>query len=199
MAGAAVISLVWMAPLLDLTVSGTLSSAADRLAYAAAPSAFWTIRIVDLGFIVRVCLTTGVGLWRGSAAAIKASYGVASFMTLQAAAVLTMGWVMLWRQDPTATPTLVYVLTPLTLAGAAVTARLLISYARGALTSAGTGPAVSPRAAAPATRTPASASMGGTATPVRFHLALQANERDIGSGSSDESDTRALRSVYLRR
>ena len=38
----------------------------------------------------------------------KVAYGLASFLTLQVAAVLAMGVVMLWRQDPTASPALVY-------------------------------------------------------------------------------------------
>ena len=69
--------------------------------------------------------------------AVKAAYGVAAFMTLQAASVLAMGTVMLWRQDPTATPTLVYVLVPISLGLAAFTARLLASYDKSADVVAG--------------------------------------------------------------
>jgi hypothetical protein len=67
--------------------------------------------------------------------AIKAAYGLASFLTLQGASVLAMGLVMLWRADPTASPTFVYVLAPIAVAVAVLTARLLGSYA-GASTSA---------------------------------------------------------------
>jgi hypothetical protein len=125
---AAVIGYAWLAQLVDLAVNGVLSAPADALAYAESPSAFWTIRIVDLGFIVPLSLWTGFGLWRERAAATKASFAVASFLTLQAASVLAMGAVMLWRQDPTATPALVVALTPITLALAALTARLLATY-----------------------------------------------------------------------
>jgi hypothetical protein len=126
-AGGALIGSAWTAQLVGIAAAGTAGRE-----YAESPSAFWTVRIVDLGFIVPVCLAAGIGLWRGSATAVKAAYGVAAFMTLQAAAVLAMGAVMLWHRDLTASPALVSALAPLTLALAAFTARLLASYARGA-------------------------------------------------------------------
>jgi len=129
--GGGVIAFAWLAQLLDIALTGTLRSAADAQAYSESPSAFWTVRIVDLGFIVPLCFATGIGLWRRSAVATKAAYGLAAFMTLQAFAVLAMGAVMLLRQDPTATPLLVAVLTPIAIAGAALTIRLLASYASG--------------------------------------------------------------------
>jgi hypothetical protein len=136
--GSALIGCAWLAQLVAIARTGTADAA-----YLDAPSAFWTIRIVDLGFIVPLCLATGVGLWRGQATARRAAYGVAAFMAMQAAAVLAMGGVMLWRHDPTASPALVYALTPITLALAAGAAALLHSYAGGA-------PAATPRQA-PAT------------------------------------------------
>jgi hypothetical protein len=126
---AGVIGSAWLVQLLELAMTGTLSSPADALAYADSPSAFWTIRVVDLGFLVPISLWTGMGLWRGHATATRLSFGVASFLTLQAASVLAMGAVMLWRGDPTANATLIVVLTPITLALAALTARLLATYA----------------------------------------------------------------------
>ena len=124
--GGAVIGLAWLAQLARIALTGAVGPE-----YTDSPSALWTVRIVDLGFLVPICLATGVGLWRGSATAIKAAYGVAAFLTLQAAAVLAMGGVMLWRDDPTASPALVYALAPITLALAACTGALLRSYAGG--------------------------------------------------------------------
>lgn len=121
--GGALIGFAWLAQLVTIARTGTVDAA-----YLDAPSAFWTIRIVDLGFIVPLCLATGAGLWRGQPTARRAAYGIAAFMTLQAAAVLAMGGVMLWRHDPTASPTLVYALTPIALALAAGTVALLRSY-----------------------------------------------------------------------
>jgi hypothetical protein len=128
--GGAVIGLAWLAQLARIALTGAVGPE-----YTDSPSAFWTVRIVDLGFLVPICLATGVGLWRGSATALKAAYSVAAFMTMQAAAVLAMGGVMLWRRDPTASPTLVYALAPIALALAACTAALLRSYAGGAPTT----------------------------------------------------------------
>jgi hypothetical protein len=125
--GSVTIGLAWIRQIVDLTVYGALTGA-DALAYADAPGAFWLVRIVDLGFIIPMCLATGVGLWRDSAIAIKAAYGVLAFMTLQASSVLAMGTIMIWRGDPTATPMLIVALLPITLALGLLTARLLGSY-----------------------------------------------------------------------
>jgi hypothetical protein len=51
---------------------------------------------------------------------------VVTFLTMQAASVLAMGIVMIFRADPTATPGLVVVLAPVTVALAVVNVRLLL-------------------------------------------------------------------------
>jgi hypothetical protein len=56
-------------------------------------------------------------------------------MALQAAAVLAMGGVMLWRDDPAASVGFASVLAPITLALAAGTVALLRSYAHTARVS----------------------------------------------------------------
>jgi len=132
-AGGLAITLAWLMQLLAIATSGKLAQASDALAYAESPTAFWVVRIVDLGFIVPLALWTGVGLWRGNATATKAATGVAAFLTLQASAVLAMGLIMVARDDPTATPLLVVVLTPITLGIAAVTLRLLAGYAKASM------------------------------------------------------------------
>jgi hypothetical protein len=124
--GGLLIGAAWLAQLLAIARTGVVGPE-----YTDSPSAFWTIRIVDLGFIVPISLTTGIGLWREHPVAIKAAYGVAAFMTLQAAAVLAMGAVMLWRDDPTASAALVAALAPIALALLACTITLLRSYAGG--------------------------------------------------------------------
>jgi len=68
--GAAAIGLAWSKQVIDIAIAGSLSGA-DALAYADAPGAFWLVRVVDLGFIVPLCLATGVGLWRGSPTAVR--------------------------------------------------------------------------------------------------------------------------------
>ena len=121
----AVVGAAWQRQLLGLALTGAAGPE-----YLDSPSAFWTIRIVDLGFIVPAALWTAAGLWRGRAPALKAAYGLAGFLTLQGAAVLAMGAVMLWRRDPTASPALVVALSPICLALAALTVRLYAAYAR---------------------------------------------------------------------
>ena len=128
-AGGLLMSVAWLLQLATIAVDGSLSQA-DALAYDESPTAFWVVRIVDLGFIVPLAIWSGFGLWRGWSSAAKAATGVAAFLTLQAVAVLTMGVVMVVRGDPTATPLLVAILTPITLGIAAVTVELLRTYGR---------------------------------------------------------------------
>jgi hypothetical protein len=120
------LGLAWIAQLVPIAVSGVVGPE-----YVDSPSAFWTIRIVDLGFIVPAAVWTGVGLWRQQATAIRAAYGLAAFLTLQGASVLAMGVIMLWRADPTATAAFVYILAPIVAALALLTVWLLRSYALG--------------------------------------------------------------------
>jgi hypothetical protein len=124
------IASAWLIQLATIAANGALTGAADILAYQESPSGFWVVRIVDLGFIVPLAVASGIGLWRGSAAAARAATGIAAFMTLQASAVLAMGVIMLLRADPTATPGLVVVLAPITVALAFLTSRLLLTYER---------------------------------------------------------------------
>jgi hypothetical protein len=118
----------WLRQLLEIAFTGGLSGP-DALAYADAPGAFWLVRVVDLGFIVPLCIGTGLGLWRCSPLAFKSAYALTCFLTLQSVSVLAMGIVMLLRQDPTATPGLVAVLAPVSLGLAFLTAKLLATYA----------------------------------------------------------------------
>src|SRR5947209_18391265 len=96
---------------------------------------FWTIRSGDLGVIVPIAVWTGLGLWRQRATAIRAAYGLASFLTLQGASVLAMGVIMLWRADPTATAAFVYVLAPIVAALAMLPIWLLRSDVAGSTLS----------------------------------------------------------------
>jgi hypothetical protein len=123
---AAFLGVAWIAQLVPIALTGVVGPD-----YLDSPSAFWTIRIVDLGFIVPITAWTGVGLWRQQATAIRAAYGLAAFLMLQGASVLAMGIIMLWRADPTASATFVYVLAPIVAALATLTAWLFRSYAVG--------------------------------------------------------------------
>jgi hypothetical protein len=131
--GGSALGFAWLRQLFELVLTGTFAAAADAIAYADAPSGFRIVRVVDLGFIVPISLATGVGLWRGSATALKVAYGVTAFLVLQATSVLAMGVIMLVRQDPTATPTLLIALAPISVGLAVLTAILYASSSRQAL------------------------------------------------------------------
>jgi hypothetical protein len=135
-AGGLAIASAWLVQLATIATNGELTAASDLQAYRESPSAFWLVRIVDLGFIVPLAVASGAGLWRGSPGAARAATGIAAFLTLQASAVLAMGVIMLLRSDPTATPGLVVVLAPITLALAFLTVRLLMTHERAALPDA---------------------------------------------------------------
>jgi hypothetical protein len=111
---------LWLSQVLGIAVSGTLPPD-----YAESPAGFWLIRLVDLGVIVPLSLTTAAGVWRGRAVAMRAAPGVASFLTLELGAVLAMGLVQLWLRDPTASAGFVAALLPLFLALATTTVLLL--------------------------------------------------------------------------
>jgi hypothetical protein len=125
LAGAGLIGVAWLQQLTTIATTGGLSQPADAQAYREAPTAFWLVRIVDLGFIVPLAAWTAFGLWRERPVAVKAASGVLAFMTLQAAAVLAMGLIMLVRGDPTASRAFVVVLTPITAALTVMTLAVL--------------------------------------------------------------------------
>jgi hypothetical protein len=79
---AVLLGISWTAQLVPIALTGAVGPE-----YQNSPSAFWTIRIVDLGFIVPVAIWTGYGLWQGRASAIKAAYALATFLTMQGASV----------------------------------------------------------------------------------------------------------------
>ena len=72
-AGGMVIAAAWVAQLSTIAVTGGLTQPADVQAYTEAPTAFWVVRIVDLGIIVPLAIWAGVGLWRGTDVGAKAA------------------------------------------------------------------------------------------------------------------------------
>lgn len=92
-----------------LTVGLHLPSLADALAvrptaveYTSSPTAFWVVKLMDLGIIVPAAIAIGVGLLRGAAWACKASYAIVGGYTLLSAAVTGMAIVMYANADPDA-------------------------------------------------------------------------------------------------
>jgi hypothetical protein len=72
------------------------------VAYTSSPTAFWIVKLMDLGIIVPAALATGVGVLRGAPWARKASYALLGGYTLLGAAVTGMAVVMYANADPDA-------------------------------------------------------------------------------------------------
>lgn len=70
--------------------------------YASSPSPFWMVKLMDLGIIVPVAVTTGVGLLRGARCAQRVVYPLVTGYTFLALSVTAMAAVMLVRDDPDA-------------------------------------------------------------------------------------------------
>ncbi|MBW3605447.1 MAG: hypothetical protein KY460_11180 [Actinobacteria bacterium] len=92
--------------------------------YTSSPTAFWIVKLMDLGIIVPAAVAIGVGLLRGAAWARKASYAIFGGYTLLAAAVAGMAVVMYANGDPDGSLVNVAVFTAFTAAIAWLTVRL---------------------------------------------------------------------------
>jgi hypothetical protein len=75
--------------------------------YVDAPAAFWTVKLMDLGVIVPVAVATGVGLLRGSRAALKGAYGMSGVLALIGASVTAMAIVMEVSADAASQPVMI--------------------------------------------------------------------------------------------
>ena len=110
-----------------------------RLVYAGSPpveyaegsTLFWTIKLLDFGFLIPVLIATGVGLARQHPTAIRAACGLATFVTCLAGSIAGMAVVMQVKGDPSAEPVMLAVVAPATVGLALMTERLLRSYPRG--------------------------------------------------------------------
>lgn len=70
--------------------------------YASAPTPFWMVKLMDLGIVVPVAVSTGIGLWRGAAWARGVLYPLLTGYTCLSISVSAMGAVMWVRDDPDA-------------------------------------------------------------------------------------------------
>ena len=71
--------------------------------YAADPTMYWSIVLLDLGVIVPIAVATAVGLLRGASWARAAAYGVVGWFVLVPLSVAAMAVVMLANGDPNTT------------------------------------------------------------------------------------------------
>jgi len=88
-----------------------LSTPPPPAEYLEHPTAFWLIRLMDLGFVIPVSLATGWSLVRRSARASLWGYGFVGMQTLLVCAVAGMAVRMTLRDDPAVTTPLLLVST----------------------------------------------------------------------------------------
>jgi hypothetical protein len=74
--------------------------------YIEHPTAFWLIRLMDLGFVIPIGLVTGIGLLRNSRDAVRMAYSFVGVQLLLACAVAGMAIRMSIRDDPGVTTAL---------------------------------------------------------------------------------------------
>lgn len=92
--------------------------------YTSSPTAFWVVKLMDLGIVVPAALAIAVGLRRGRGWAQKASYALLGGYTLLGAAVAGMAWVMYLNGDPDGSVANVVVFSSFTVALGWLTVRL---------------------------------------------------------------------------
>jgi hypothetical protein len=98
--------------------------------YLEGPTLFWLIKLLDFGFLIPAMMATGIGLLRANPSAIKATYGLAGFLTCLTGSISGMAVAMAVKQDPSSQPAMIVILLPTTAGLAVLTASLLQRYRR---------------------------------------------------------------------
>jgi hypothetical protein len=90
-----VFAAMWTKEVLEVAATGTTR------AYDIAPTAFWLVRTIDLGFCVPLGLIGLYLLWARPNKAFPIICLFYGFFFTQIVAVLAMGWTMFFKKDPT--------------------------------------------------------------------------------------------------
>lgn len=85
------------------TLLDAMGDAPARLEYVSSPTAFWVVKVMDLGIVVPAALVIGVGLIRHAAWARRPAVALLGTYTLLSTAVTGMAVVMLANGDPDGT------------------------------------------------------------------------------------------------
>ncbi|RFT17073.1 MAG: hypothetical protein OP8BY_1015 [Candidatus Saccharicenans subterraneus] len=85
---------MWIKEVLEVIKTGTTRG------YDIAPTAFWLVRVFDLGFSIPLGLLSVYLLWTRAARAYPLIYMFYGFFFTQILAVNAMGWMMFIRHDP---------------------------------------------------------------------------------------------------
>lgn len=120
------------------TLLDALRDEPSALEYTSSPTAFWIVKVMDLGIIVPAAAAIGVGLWRHAPWARKPALALFGTYALLSAAVAGMAVVMFVNDDPDGTLANVVAFTGFMVAIGALTVSLLRPLFR--TPSIGTGP-----------------------------------------------------------
>jgi hypothetical protein len=90
--------------------------------YASSPTPFWMVKLMDLGIIVPVAVATGIGMLRGAAWAPRVMYPLLTAYSCLGCSVAAMALVMVRRNDPDASVSLLVVFVGFALLFAGLTA-----------------------------------------------------------------------------
>lgn len=85
---------MWIKEVIEVIKTGSTRG------YEIAPTAFWLVRVFDLGFSIPLGLLSVYLLWTRAARAYPLIYMVYGFFFTQILAVNAMGWMMFVKQDP---------------------------------------------------------------------------------------------------
>jgi hypothetical protein len=88
----AVFALAWWASI------ATVYAGTTSLEYREHPTAFWLVRLMDLGFVIPIGTVTGLGLLRGQPWATRTADAFTGMQTLLACAVAAMA-IQMWMSD----------------------------------------------------------------------------------------------------
>jgi len=95
---------------------GAASGSAIPAEFAAEPTFYWSIFLLDLGVVLPGTVAAAVAVWRGARLGAAALYAVVGWFALVPPSVASMGAVMLARDDPYAAPGQVVVLSAVAIA-----------------------------------------------------------------------------------
>jgi len=125
LAGSALIALAWAGQI------GLVLTGQPPIEYVEGPTLVWTIKLLDVGFLITASVAVGDGLLRGYHTTIRAAYGLCGFVTCLASSVAGMAVAMQANGDPSAQPAVLVLLIPLTIGLGFLTARVIGSSRSG--------------------------------------------------------------------
>lgn len=111
------------------TLLEAMGDSPTTLEYVSSPTAFWIVKVMDLGIVVPAALAIGVGLIRHAAWARRPAVALLGAYTLLSAAVTGMAVMMFVNGDPDGTVANVVAFGLFTLLVGGLTARVLRQWA----------------------------------------------------------------------